>query len=141
MCLTRCPSLRSLHNDNAALLSHFVVTGPLNKESAESKAISPSACHNDIPSRAAAPHVWYSASIVDAAVVACFLLDHDTAPPYMVTTLPVVLRRVSFHAPKLASHQNPSGCLFPPYVIPPARSPSYVPRNVQQHSIVLGTRR
>jgi hypothetical protein len=44
------------------------------------------------PLRAAAPQAWYSASIVDAAAVACFLLDHDTAPPYMVTTQLVVLR-------------------------------------------------
>jgi hypothetical protein len=27
MCLTRCPSLRSLHNDNAALLSHLIAQG------------------------------------------------------------------------------------------------------------------
>jgi hypothetical protein len=55
---------------------------------------------------------------MDAAVVACFLLDHDTAPPYMVTTHPVVFRRVSLHAAKLALYQNPSGCLFPPNAIP-----------------------
>jgi hypothetical protein len=114
----RCPSLRSLHNNNAAWLSHLFITGPPNRKSGESKAISPSAYLNNIPSRAAAPHAWYYivASNVDAAVVACFLLDHDTASPYMVTTHPVVLRRVSLHAAKLASHQNPSDC--PPYVIP-----------------------
>jgi hypothetical protein len=117
MCLTRCPSLRSFHSDNAALLSHLIFTGPPNKKSSESKAISPSASVNDIPSRGAAPHAWYSASIIDAAVVACSLLDHDTAPPYMVTTHPVVLRRVSLQAAKLASHQNPCDCLFPPYMI------------------------
>jgi hypothetical protein len=85
-----------------------------NKKSAESKTISPSPFRNDIPPRAAPLHAWYSGSTVDAAVVACFLLDHDTPPPHMVTTHPVVLRRVFLHAAKLASHQNLSGCLFPP---------------------------
>jgi hypothetical protein len=118
MCSTRRPSLRSLHNDSAALLPHLIFAGPPNKKSGESKAISPSAFINDIPSRAAAPHAWYSGPIVDAAVVACFLPDHDVAPPYMVTTHPVVPRRVSLHAAMLASHQNPSDCLFPPDVIP-----------------------
>jgi hypothetical protein len=88
------------------------MTGPPNGKFDDSKAISLSAFHNDMPSHAAAPHAWYSASIVDAVVVACFLLNHETAPPYMVTTHPVVLRRVSLHADKLASHQNSIGCLF-----------------------------
>jgi hypothetical protein len=98
----------------AQLLSHLIITRPPNKKSDESKAISPSAFRKDIPSLAAAPHTWYSASIVDAAAVACLLLDHDTAPPYMVTTHPVVLRQVSVHVAMLASHQNHGGCLFSP---------------------------
>jgi hypothetical protein len=55
---------------------------------------------------------------MDAAVVAYFLLDHETAPPYMVTTHPVVLCRGSLHAAKLASHQNPSCFVFLSFVIP-----------------------
>jgi hypothetical protein len=128
MCLTCYPSLRSLRKDNAALLAHIFDTGPTDKESDKSKAISPSGLHNDIASRAGAPHAWYRESIVDAAAVAYFLLDHDAAPPDMVTTRPVVLRRVSVHAAKMAPHQKPSVFLFPPFVIfvIHTRSPSHV---------------
>jgi len=36
----------------------------------------------------------------------------------MTTTQPVVLRRLSVHAAKLASHQICTGALLPPKVIP-----------------------
>jgi hypothetical protein len=57
----------------------------------------------------------------------------------MVTTHLVVLHHVSLHATKLASHQSPSGCLFPPNVTLTTRSPSYAPHDIQ--SIVVATRR
>jgi hypothetical protein len=68
---------------------------------------SPSAFNTDGPSRVTDPQAWYSASIVDAAVVNCFLLLHETAPPYITITQPVMLRRVLRHATKFAAHQTP----------------------------------
>ena len=48
----------------------------------------------------------------------CFRLSQDTAPPYIVDTQPVVLRQVSIHAAKLASHQSSMGAAAWPYVSP-----------------------
>jgi hypothetical protein len=74
---------------------------------------------NDSPSRTLPPlHMPDTPSVVDAAVVACFLLLNETAPPYIVTTHSVVLLCVSWHAAKFASHQNPSDCRLPLWVMP-----------------------
>jgi hypothetical protein len=115
--LNHCLPIRSLHTDNAALLSHFFYHRPTQKESDESKAISPSALRNDIPSRAATPYAWYCTSIVDAALVA-FFLDHDTVPPCVVTTHPVVLRLVSMQTRSKVGITPESLWLpLPPYVM------------------------
>jgi hypothetical protein len=82
MCLTRYPSWRSLHKDDAALLSHLICTGPPNKESADSKAISPSALRKDIPSLAAATHALYPASVLGAAVPIPFAMPAAMAPVF-----------------------------------------------------------
>jgi hypothetical protein len=47
--------------------------------------------------------------MVETAVVGCFLHDQLTAPPYITTTQPVVLRRVSRQAAKFASHHVSMG--------------------------------
>jgi hypothetical protein len=75
-----------------------------------------SSLRNDSASLVAAPHAWYSASMVEAAVVGCLQLSHEIAPPKQTTAHPDTLHRVSVHAATLASHQIWMGIFDRPYV-------------------------
>jgi hypothetical protein len=77
-----------------------------------------SSLRNDSASLVAAPHAWYSASMVEAAVVGCLQLSQEIATPKQTTTHPETLRRVSAHAAKFASQKISIGTADRPYVMP-----------------------
>jgi hypothetical protein len=72
-------------------------------------------------------------------VVGCFLLTQDTAPPYITTTQPVVLRLVSWQVAKFASHQTPRTYQYALGHIPLCRRP-HITNNIQHGLTMSHTR-